>query len=217
MKTILTSLLLLLSASLFAQIEIEKDSVYVYDQPSVFEIAAKTKITNNSTDTSFLFIRYQFEDCGLPETAFCDQSLCYATDDDSAYVTIQKDESFDLKVNFYPYDTKGCCAVKMYVISTTNPENMDSCYYEVCTVNSTKFPNKGSLKIHFDETSEQLSVFTENPSHFKLSIYNLMGAEIVSHEEVFNGEQIETHGLTRGVYLIKVEGEYNYSGTFRKF
>ncbi len=208
--------MLLLSASVFAQIEIEKDSVYVYDQPSVFEIAAKSKITNNSDDTSFLFIRYQFEDCGLPETAFCDQSLCYATDDDSAYVTIQKDETFDLKVNFYPYDTKGCCAVKMYVISTTNPANMDSCYYEVCTVNSTKFPNKGSLKIHYNESSDWLSVFTENPSDFKLSIYNILGSELISKDQVFNGDQINTSNLPRGVYLIKVEGEFNYSGTFRK-
>lgn len=216
MKKILTFLFLILSVFGYAQIEIADDSVYKFEQPSVFEIAAKSNITNNSEDTSFLFVRYQFEDCGLPETAFCDQSLCYATDDDSAYVTIQKNESFDLKVNFYPYDNQGCCAVKMYVISTTDPNNADSCYYEVCTVNSTKTVKRGSLKIHYDQSSDWLSVFTDNPSDFDLSIYNILGEELVSETAVFNGDQISTLDLKKGLYVIKVDGEYSYSGTFRK-
>ena len=218
MKKLLTLALVVISASLFGQtIEIENDSVYVYDQPSVFEIAAKSKITNNSSDTNFLFIRRQFQSCGFPETAFCDQSLCYAADDDSAEVVIQQGESFDLKVNFYPYDNQACCEVVMIVKSLSNPSNLDSCYYQVCTTNGTRDVRLEPMEIRQDALNRFVSLYTANQGSYTVKVYNILGVEVAEFNEVFNGTRLEVSNLPAGVYVIQANGEFDYTATFRKF
>ena len=217
MKTLITLTLSLFCLSSFAQIEIEKDSTFYAENTSAFEIAVKSKITNNSSDTLFTFIRKSLSGCAFPETAFCDQSLCYAADQDTAEnVVIKENESFDLKVNFYPYDDKGCCAVVMYVISETNPNNVDSCYFEACNLSSAENLIKQKLQIAFDPISNQIALSTDNKVPYSVKIYNILGAEVVNERMVLDGDRINVNQLPSGVYVVQVDGEFKYSGLFRK-
>ncbi|MFY0644449.1 MAG: T9SS type A sorting domain-containing protein [Bacteroidia bacterium] len=217
MKTLITLTLSLFCLSAFAQIEIEKDSTFFAENTTAFEIAVKSKITNNSSDTLFTFIRKELSGCDFPETAFCDQSLCYAADQDTAeHVVIKQNESFDLKVNFYPYEDNGCCAVVMYIISETNPNNQDSCYFEACNILSTKNLVKQRMQISFDPISDQIALTTENKSAYGVKIFNILGAEVVKERAILDGDRIDVKSLPSGVYVVQVDGEIKYSGLFRK-
>lgn len=214
MKKLFTLIFTLVSLSLSAQISFQEDSSFAHG--SGFEVAAKAQLTNNSDDTTFLIIR-KVMSCVYPETAFCDQLLCYPTDQDTAEVVIRKGESFEFKMNFYPYSTEGCCQVKIFVESVKNPTtNVDSCFFQACNKVGMKEVEKEYTRVYPNPAKTTINIESPNKGNFSISIYDILGNEVIRIDEAYNNSPINVKNLPVGIYVLKINGEYRSSTTFRK-
>ena len=216
MKKLFTLLLVCISFSLSAQIDFAKDSSFAHG--SGFEIPAKVQLTNNSTDTLFRIIRSRVENCAFPETAFCDQVLCYPADQDTAEVVIKADESFEFKLNFYPYSTTGKCQVVIVVESVKNPTtNVDSCWFQASNLVSIKEVPEVKTRVYPNPAKNEIRVETVNKNRYHVVIYDILGNEVLTVRDVLNDQSIDIEALPAGVYVLKVNGEVSSSTIFRTF
>lgn len=217
MKKILTLLLAVASLQLSAQIVYTKDTAKTAGDASEFQLTAKSIITNNSTDTAFRFVRVTLN-CTMT-SAVCDQLFCYKEEDDSMDIIIRPDESFDMKVNFYPDGNEGKCDLLVYMKSLQNPENYDSCFYSVRTNNYTgsigRFANS-KIKLYPNPSTDKFSLETLNKSAFAVKVFDILGNEVLNVSEAYNNEDIDISSLKSGVYVVQVIGEYSSTVRLRK-
>lgn len=212
------------SLSGWAQISFDKDSTFNEGASTDFEIVTKAQLTNSSTDTAFRIIRYNYPNCDFRGSAFCDQLLCYPETTDTADVIIPKDQSFEMKVNFYPDNNEGCCQVKIYVLSLQDGGNVDSCVFNASTTGfkcklsvdpiraasynqNQVYPNPGNGIIRMD---------TKNNKPFSVAIFDILGNEVLRFNRVLNNQALNVASLPAGIYIIRAEGEYISSSKFRK-
>ena len=217
MKRLFTIAILLIGAlQLSAQISFEKDSTYAEDASSSFSITAKVNITNNSTDTLFRFIRVKTNGCAF-ESGVCDQHLCYPETTDTAEVIMQRDETFEMKVNYYPNNVEGCCGQWIYMESLQTPGNIDSCFFEACTlldVEDVKL--RPSFSIYPNPASTYVQLETSNNGPYDLNIYDLLGNKVLEYTQIIDGIKLDVASLPAGVYMLQINGDYTAVKTFKK-
>jgi hypothetical protein len=219
MKNLLTLVLLAFAFTASAQITFDKDTAKVIEDKSVFQVTAKSLITNNSNDSLFQFERITFNNCDF-ETAVCDQNLCYPPDTSIQNFKFSSGTNFDMKVNFYPYNNDGHCTVLIYVRSLQNPEIYDSCYYSMQTTDFTsveQIEKSTEVKLYPNPSSDVVQVETENKQSFDLSIFDILGNEVKTISNTFNNTPISISELPKGIYILKISGEYSGSVLLRKY
>lgn len=221
MKNLLTLTLLFLGLafSASAQITFEKDTAKVIDDKSVFQVTAKSLITNNSSDSMFQFERITFNSCDF-ETAVCDQNLCYPPDTSIQNFKFSSGTNFDMKVNFYPYNNDGHCTVLIYVRSIANPEIYDSCYYSMQTTDFTSIEDlkkNSKVKLYPNPSNDVVQIETENKQSFDVAIYDVLGNEVKTVTNTLNNTPINIAELPKGIYVLKINGEYSGSVMLRKY
>lgn len=201
-----------------AQLTFEKDTAKITGDKSEFQITAKSLLSNNSNDTAFQFERITFSNCDF-ETAVCDQTLCYPPDTSVKNFVISKGSSFDMKVNFYPYNVDGHCTVLIYVRSLQNPSNYDSCYYSMQTTDFssiTELKKDNNIKVFPNPSSGSIQLNTKNYNAFNVAVYDVLGNKVKVFDQVYNNTSLDVMELPKGVYILKVNGEYSGNVIFKK-
>ena len=193
------------------------DTAFNADSNNVFDIPVVVQLTNNSSDTLFTFTRI-VQTCDLAETAFCDQTLCYGTNQSQVDVVIHSGESFPLKVYFYPGGQSGCCKLWMRISSRNNPANVDSCLFRACTldVNAVDAPSKDRIAVYPNPANDRLMIETLNKQPYSLLVHDILGRVVLQMDQHLDSEAIDVSALPKGVYVIRTQGEYSGGTTFEK-
>lgn len=218
MKKILALLFIIASFQVSAQVSFEKDTAKVVGDKSEFQITAKSLLSNNSNDTAFQFERITFSTCDF-ETAVCDQTLCYPPDTSIKKFNITSGSGFDMKVNFYPYNQDGHCTVLIYVRSLQDPDNYDSCYYSMRTTefsSISEVKKDKSIKVFPNPSVESVQLQTKNLNAYNVEVYDVLGNLVKQFDQVYNNTSLDVVDLPKGVYILKVRGEYSGNVIFKK-
>lgn len=78
------------------------------------------------------------------------------------------------------------------------------------TLSSVDFRSDNEISVYPNPTSNYINVVIENTSNFKISIYNVVGREVVNHK---NQKTIDISDLKKGMYLMKIV-DYDNNRTF---
>ncbi len=218
--TLLLSLALFASFG-FAQVEFSKDSAeLIYVDMTNFEYAEEVEITNNSTDPADTVFTWERTVEAIPDewgTAICDKDLCYPESTNTAGFILPIGKTIKFKVNYYPYNARGCGDVTITIFSDLNPTtNNDTFYTEVCAFNPASVKEvHQSFKIYPNPAKDYITIQTQNQGALNYGIYDILG-NLHQSDVVLSGGQIDIHNLKKGVYVLRLEGDHSRSQVFHK-
>ncbi|MCH2045749.1 MAG: hypothetical protein MK212_16650 [Saprospiraceae bacterium] len=87
------------------------------------EIITAVSFTNNSTIDGASEYVWEIDDTTLPtgwQASICDNVQCWSPDRTDNTISVNKDDSFDLKVHFYPNNIDGSGTVNVKVYATSD-------------------------------------------------------------------------------------------------
>lgn len=220
-KIVLLVLPVLFAGFAQAQIEFSKDTTdFLYIDKDVFDYGAKNYITNNSSDpndTVFIWTRVVEDIPSEWETAICEAELCHPTTKTTSEFNLGIGNSFEFKLNFYPWGVKDCGNVKIVVASKANPSNTDSFYAEICTFDATasvKKTTESAIEVYPNPANNFIQVSGIQGTH-AIAIYDLIGNKVME-TILSSSDKVNVSSLPKGVYIIRSMGDTNFTKKFRK-
>ncbi len=186
------------------------------------DLESHVSVTNNSADTLRLkWLRDVPSDC--PDgwtTKVCDNSYCFNADQSSNYVpntavtvpfVLLPGETFsNFILHVLPNTSAGCCEVKLHFSTIEEPDNVfETLVFDVrvndvnCALSSTKEPSVLESLRAFPNPSIGYFSITENPLVKKVVVYNLLGRQVRSFEQM-NGRVHNITDVPDGLYLVSM-------------
>ena len=222
MRKTLTLLLAsaLISFNALAQISFKYNTVdKVYFDKENFDYSVSNEIINgnsDATDTVFTWTRIE-EIPSRWETAVCEDELCYPTSKSTNEVNLGADNSMIFKLNFYPWSIRDCGGAKIVIVSKKNSNNRDTFSTEVCSFDAAgvkKVVNK-VFSVYPNPAIDYVTVRTSINGMVNVKVYDILGS-LKQSENVMNGDRIDVSGLTRGAYILKIEGNARATQVIQK-
>jgi hypothetical protein len=219
-KAILLLLPLLFGAFAQAQIEFTKDTTdFIYIDKDVFDYGAKNVIINNSSDpndTVFIWTRVVEDIPDGWETAVCEAELCHPTTTTTSEFNLGIGESFDFKLNYYPWGVKDCGNAKIVVESKLNASNRDSFYSALCTFNATASVQKAASTIEvYPNPAQDFIQLSGLQGVHQVSVFDLIGNKVIE-TRLSAADKLNVSKLPRGIYIIRSSGDHSFTKKFRK-
>jgi hypothetical protein len=125
-------------------------------------------------------------------------------------------DSFVMKANFYPDNTKDCGSINVYITSKLNPTtNLDSFYAEVCATDFATLHDISPVKVSImpNPATEFINVSIENGKKQEVIVYTVLGNIV---KKGWSNEDISVADLKPGVYIARIPDYGNVSKTFVK-
>lgn len=223
MKKTLTLLLAvaLLSFNAMAQISFKYKTVdKVYFDKENFDYSVSNEIMNNSTDaTDTVFTWTRIED--IPsgwETAVCEDELCYPTSKSTNDINLGNGKSMVFKLNFYPWSIRDCGAGTLVIVSKKNSTNRDTFTTEVCSFDAASIKKDANkvFSVYPNPANDYITIKTSISGVITVKIYDILGS-LKQSLDVMNGDRVDISSLSKGAYVLKIEGNAQATQVIQKF
>ena len=140
------------------------------------------------------------------ESAVCDQTLCFPAEDLTGELIMSIGESFDMKANLYPYNTKNCGSTVIKVVSDLDPNNADSFYTMICTFDPANVlaVEKEEISVYPNPTTDVITVKTTNTRIETVEIMDILGNRVLTGK---TNSVIDVRSLKSGIYFARFNQE----------
>lgn len=211
----------------FGQIVFENDTITKSGGAGEFEIIVYNKITNNSSDTAFRWLRMKNTFSNPTWTsAFCDNNLCYGVETDSADFNLAVGESFDLSAHFYPDGKEGCGSALIAVYPVNDPSAKAVARFQAESTNSNsclstlevRRVNQADLTIAPNPARDFIRIELPGEPNIQVEVYDLLGKKVLTVNRHTQNSSIDISNLVKGIYIIKATtaSGQKVAKTFRK-
>ena len=210
---------LIFSSAAFSQISFDDDRFDTKGNPDVFGEDVKTYMHNNSTNEADSAIKWKAIDVSFSdgwEPSVCTGELC-VTDLTKEYgFDLPMGEKMDFKLGFTTINTSGNGCMTVVAWNEANPFETDTVTYCMSTWGaSVKGIDQGSFDVYPNPAKDVVTINLLNGGSDIIKIYDILGNEILSRP-VTSGDNVDVSSLTKGVYIIRTQGNLNYSKTIQK-
>jgi len=204
MKLFFSSISILFSFQVMAQNFTLTPTATISGQNTDFELVAKGRIVNLSSDSVFRWVRTSKALASGWESSVCDTNACYFPEVDSAEVNIQPGKSSKLDIFFYPDGQAGTgeVEVKLFLMANRN-EFLTARYSAIAEVNAVRrhLRKLPEIKIYPNPATEFVIVEWQNQSS-TLEWYNSQG-QLVKTSRIDNSKnRVSTSGIKPGFYTM---------------
>lgn len=171
---------------------------------SDFEIVAKGRIRNLSTDTVFRWVRTSKTLTSGWESSVCDTNACYFPETDSAELVIPTGRTSKLDMYFYPNGLAGEGQVEVRLFLVNKPaQYVTASYSGVAEVNSIKKKqNEIPIKVYPNPANHELHVQT-NQLWGTLQIINPAGKVVLQQAISGQNPSVNIKHLAPGIYELQ--------------
>jgi hypothetical protein len=204
-RTVIFSILFLAGNISLAQDFTLTASASVSGLNTDFELVAKGRISNTSTDSVFRWVRTSKTLTSGWESSVCDTNACYFPQVDSAEVTIPPGKTSKLDMYFYPDGIagQGQVEVKLFLVSN-RAQFVTAVYSGVAEVNSVKIrQNESSIKVYPNPTKDELQVHANKHSGTIL-IIDKKGKLLIRQQMSGQSSTVNIQKLRPGLYELQV-------------
>jgi hypothetical protein len=207
--------LITFSFSSYAQISFDKNNFKnSFVNKMDFDFSIKAYLSNNAknpNDTIYEWEVVSLNQSNAWELQVCTDGVCIADPPiNKTYpfiLSIGDQEEF--KIGWALFEESGNGQVKILVTSKNYPENKDTVSLEISTLSNIKNLYNNTLTVKPNPFIDFINVEFQDNSSKILIIYDILGNEVLTRK-VFSGDRINTSGLIRGVYILKVRGSSDF-------
>lgn len=220
-KITLLFTLLAFAASSFAQISFD---INEYESLNLdferFDFDKKYVMTNNAEsrdDTAFLWEVTSIERQEGWDYTVCSGLLCIPNPVEQYEYNIGAGVSDTFKLGFTTVNTAGVASMTLKVWSKKNPEIKDSIKLSIVTRDlvSVDVPAKAAFTAFPNPAKDFVTIKLANGGKETVKVYDILG-NLHIEKTVSSGDKINVSNLSKGVYILRVEGSTSYSQVIHK-
>ena len=219
-KTTLLSTLVAFSVTSFAQISFDKtDFVEPNFSKDEFDYNAKAYLTNSSTDAADTLFAWVLNKIDVPSdwsTTVCSGYLCIEEPITPYNFVLKQGDSVEFKLGFAFFGVAGEGDAYVSAYSTSNPSNRDSIRLRITVRDlvSINDMDKSAIKVYPNPATDVVYV-DYSAINYTVNIYDILGNLNMS-QNINKGQPIQINDLARGVYVVRIEGDINFSRVLQK-
>lgn len=190
------------SVSANGQITFEKGTNTVNGYSNEFDIPVHDKLTNNSQETEFRWVRTINTLTTGWDNAVCDIVQCHDVSVDSSDFSLPKGEVSEFIVHFYPDNKAGEGDVTIRVFAVNDPAVSSSAKFttRVWGLGAPVFSAKTA--VYPNPAKDILSIINE-PAAKVCHIYSLNGSLLLS-QNIENTSTVNISALPAGLYVAEI-------------
>lgn len=219
-KITILSALVAFTLSSVAQISFDVRDSALWTNSSEYDYNLTSYLTNSTesnADTAFEWYVSGLDKPADWDVSVCVGELCIPNPMGSRDVNIQRGEKLDFKLGFSFWDTPGNGSAWVVVKSKSNVAIVDSFRLDV-RAGTASIEKKGSVKT-FDAypnpVQNTMTITFSNGGTQSVLVYDILGS-LKKSILVNSGATINLADLTKGVYIMKVEGDNSFSKVIHK-
>jgi hypothetical protein len=214
MKLFFSSFSILFSLQVFAQNFSLTPTATISGTNTDFELVAKGRIVNLSSDSVFRWVRTSKTLASGWESSVCDTNACYFPETDSAVVIIQPGRSSKLDIYFYPEGVAGSgeVEVKLFLLANRNVflTGQYSAIAEVNAIGSFS-PKIPEIKIYPNPATDFIVLESKNQIS-TLEWFDSQGRMVQISLVEGSISHVSTGGLKPGFYNILLKNKGRWVG-----
>lgn len=219
-KITLVLALVAFTVTSFAQISFDVRDSSLWTSSSEFDYNLSSYLTNNAeseADSAFEWVLSGLEKPDEWDVTVCSGELCIPNPDKSYDIVIPQGEKMLFKLGFSFWDVPGNGSAWVVTRSKSNNAIVDSFKLDIrAGTASIKRQNRvKTFEAYPNPALNDITVsFTKGGTH-TVMIYDILGS-LKKSVVVNSGSTINLAELTKGIYVMKLEGDNSYSKVFHK-
>ena len=219
--TLLIGALAIVSSS-FAQISFNINDQNAWSVNTEFEYNLTSYLTNDSeveADTAFEWYIRGVDMPSTWEVQVCSGLLCIPNPNpDTTYkfnIPLGGREAF--KLGFFFFETVGDGSARVIARSVMDNSVIDSFHLEMRagTLSISSASDLESIKVYPNPAKDVVTVDFRESGMRKVSLYDVLG-NLQKEELISSGSTINVSDLTKGVYILRLEGDDAFSKVIQK-
>ncbi|MGB0849824.1 MAG: T9SS type A sorting domain-containing protein [Bacteroidia bacterium] len=214
-------LALVFSSASFAQISFDDDLFVIngVDSSSTFSKDVKTYLHNNSTDPEDTVIMWEAINVSHTtgwEPTVCTGEICISSPSGEYSFDLDIGDKMEVKLGFSNFYTGGYGSMDVVAWSAKNPSKKDTSRLELGIGNvSVARVQNVAFSVYPNPTSDFITINLVNSNSEIIKVYDILGNVMIS-QSVNSGDKIDVSALAKGVYVLRAEGNHNFSKVIQK-
>jgi Secretion system C-terminal sorting domain len=189
--------------------DISKGGVNAADPSGNYNIEVESRITNNSSDSMFIWEIIELSQPSAWQLDFCDPFYCRtgATQGDKFEFKMRQGQSGWMKADYIFNNTSGSGVVKVAIYAKNNTSNADTLTVRpnswVTSVNEVSKTN--TFRFYPNPVKDQLHIKFAASNPVRMELFNILGVKVKSFTHEGQLTSIPVGDLQNGVYFIRFE------------
>ncbi|PCJ63190.1 MAG: hypothetical protein COA58_16500 [Bacteroidetes bacterium] len=222
MKKQLTLLLALVALSFTSNAQISFDADTLVNQNAFsgdFDYSGKSYLSNNTTDASDTVFIWHVVNVNKPsewELTVCNGDLCISSPSGDYTFNLGMGEQEQFKLGFSFFDMHGDGLVTIEVRSAKDGLIKDSLTLDLhARTANVDLPSQSKFRAYPNPASDFVTIELENGGTEVVKVYDILGNLQIS-SKINSGDQLNIESLTKGIYILRIEGNQNFSSVLHK-